>query len=64
MFAGVVFLLNLFVAVVHGVNSAADLVGTWTTKSRSVVTGPVCCFFFVTGTNWMDWVMLTGLGIL
>lgn len=42
MFAGVIFLLSLFVAVVHGVNSAADLVGTWTTKSRSVVTGPVC----------------------
>ena len=59
MFAGVVFLLSLFVAVVHGVNSAADLVGTWTTKSRSVVTGPVCCFcnrYQLDGQGDADWV--------
>lgn len=44
MLAGVVFLLSLLVTV-HGINSASDLVGTWSTKSRSVVTGPVCIYF-------------------
>ncbi|KAF7125358.1 hypothetical protein CNMCM5793_001536 [Aspergillus hiratsukae] len=33
------FLLNFLVAVVWA-SSVADLVGTWTTKSRNVVTGP------------------------
>lgn len=44
MLAGVVFLLSLLVTV-HGINSASDLVGTWSTKSRSVATGPVCIYF-------------------
>jgi hypothetical protein len=33
------FLLNFLVVVCA--SSVADLVGTWTTKSRNVVTGPV-----------------------
>lgn len=33
-------LLSFLIAVVR-TNSVAELVGTWTTKSRSVVTGPV-----------------------
>jgi hypothetical protein len=37
-------LLNSLVAAVRA-SSVADLVGTWTTKSRSVVTGPVRSIF-------------------
>lgn len=59
MFAGVVFLLSLFVAAVHGVSSAADLVGTWTTKSRSVVTGPV--WFMCLYAKVTQWMVLTGI---
>lgn len=38
----VVYLLTSLLAGVVSAGKAADLVGTWTTKSRKVVTGPVC----------------------
>jgi hypothetical protein len=37
----VYFVASLLAATVSAGN-VADLVGTWTTKSRQVVTGPVC----------------------
>lgn len=33
--------VGLFLTTV-GANNIAHLVGTWTTKSRKVITGPVC----------------------
>lgn len=38
----VVYLLASLLAGVVSAGNVADLVGTWTTKSRKVITGPVC----------------------
>ena len=36
------FFFGLLLTAVSASSSASDLEGTWTTKSRQVVTGPVC----------------------
>lgn len=41
MIVAAVFLV-LLVGTGNAASTLGDLVGTWTTKSRSVVTGPVC----------------------
>lgn len=38
----VIYLIASLLASVVSARNAADLVGTWTTKSHKVFTGPVC----------------------